>query len=46
MVIYARIDPDLEKRFRHKVIEKFGSQKAALERAVEEAIKKWLQDNS
>jgi len=27
-----------------KVLEKFGSQKGGLERAIEEAIKKWLHE--
>lgn len=43
MPIYVRLDTQLEKEFRKKVIDKYGSQKGALEKAVEEAIKLWLE---
>jgi hypothetical protein len=45
MVLYGRIDPDLEKRFRIKVIEKYGSTKGSLAQALEEAIRRWLEEN-
>lgn len=42
MVLYAEIDESLEKTFRKKVIDIYGSSKGALKRAVEEAIGTWL----
>ena len=46
MVVYAEIDKkkygDLEVRFRMKVVERFGTQKGAMNKAVVEAIKLWL----
>lgn len=42
MVLYAEIDEGLEKRFRKKVIDIYGSSKGALKHAVEEAIATWL----
>jgi len=46
MVIYARIDPELEKKFRMKVLDKFGTQKGGVEKAIEEAIRKWLHETA
>ena len=42
MVVYVEMDKDLEKKFRIKVAEKFGGQKGATKKAVEEAIRLWL----
>lgn len=42
MPIFARIDPETEKRFRIKVLEKYGAKRGALETALEDAIKVWL----
>jgi len=42
MPIYAQIDPDLEKKFRQRILDKFGAKKAALREALEEAIRLWL----
>lgn len=44
MVIYAEINEKLEKEFKIKVIEKYGSGKMKI--AIEEAIKLWIRDNS
>ncbi|MEM2888948.1 MAG: hypothetical protein QXR42_05655 [Candidatus Bathyarchaeia archaeon] len=43
MPIYVRISSDLEKEFRKKVIDRYGSEKGAIEKAIEEAIKLWLE---
>jgi len=45
MPIFARIDPELEKKFRLKVVEKYGAEKGAIAKALEEAIEKWLSIN-
>lgn len=45
-VIYARIDEQLEKKFRVKVVEKYGGQRRALSKAVEEALQLWLNRES
>jgi len=42
-IIHVRIDDELEKRFRKKVLDVYGSKKGALAGAVEEAIKLWLE---
>ena len=42
MTLFVRINPQLEKEFRIKVAEKFGGQKGALQKALEEAIKDWV----
>ncbi len=42
-VLHVRIDDELEKRFRKKVLDVYGSRKGALAKAVEEAIKLWLE---
>jgi len=39
----VKIDDELEKRFRKKVLDVYGSKKGALAGAVEEAIKLWLE---
>jgi hypothetical protein len=44
-VIYARIDDTLEKEFRVKTAKRFGGERGALSRAIEEAIKLWLKEN-
>jgi hypothetical protein len=41
-VLYARINNDLEKEFRIKVASEFGGQRGALSRAIEDAIRLWL----
>lgn len=43
MVLYGKIDKELEKKFRMKVVEKFDGHKGALNQGLEEAIKLWLQ---
>jgi len=45
-VIYARINDELEKRFRVKVAEKYGGERGAISKAIEEAIKLWLSKES
>ena len=42
-VIYARINDELEKKFRVKVAGKMGGQRGAISRAIEEAILLWLE---
>jgi len=42
-IIHVRIDDELENRFRKKILDVYGSKKGALARAVEEAIKLWLE---
>jgi len=42
-IIHVRIDDELEKKFRKKVLDVYGSKKGALAKAVEEAIKLWLE---
>ena len=42
MVLYGKIDKDLEKKFRVKVAEKYSGQSGAVTKALEEAIKLWL----
>lgn len=45
MVLYAHINSDLERRFRIKIATKYGGQKGALKRALEEAIRLWLKED-
>ena len=45
MVLYARINPDLERKLRIKIAEKYGGQKGALKKALEEAITLWLKES-
>ena len=40
--ICVDIPDELEKRFRWKVIERFGGKKGDLSRAAEEAIEEWV----
>jgi len=42
-MLHVRIDDELEKRFRKKVLDVYRSRKGALAKAVEEAIKLWLE---
>ena len=42
-VLNVRIDDELEREFRKKVIDVYGSRKGALGKAVEEAIRLWLE---
>lgn len=42
--IYVEIDDDLERKFRKKVLERFGARKGSLSMAVKEAIQLWLKD--
>jgi len=37
------IDDELEKEFRHLVLDKYGAKKGAVSRAVEEALKLWIE---
>jgi hypothetical protein len=41
--ISAVLSDELEKQLRYKALEKFGGKKGDLSRAVEEAVKKWLE---
>jgi len=41
-ILHVRINDKLEKEFRKKVIDVYGTKKGALTRAVEEAIRLWL----
>ena len=41
-VIFARINAKLEKKFRIEVARRYGGEKGAISKAVEEAIKLWL----
>jgi hypothetical protein len=45
LVVFCRIDRELEKKFRIKVAEKYGGQKGAVTLALEEAIRFWLKGN-
>ena len=40
--ICVDIPDELEKKFRLKVIERFGGKKGDLSRAVEEAVREWV----
>jgi len=42
-ILHVRIDDELEKKFRKKVLDVYGARKGALAKAVEEAIKLWLE---
>ena len=42
--IDAVIKDDLEKKLRLKAVEKFGGKKGSLTEALEEAIKKWVNE--
>ncbi len=42
MVIRAKIDEKLERRFRELAMKRFGYSKGALTKAVEEAILRWI----
>jgi len=42
LVLYGDIDKELEKRFRIKAVEKYGGQKGAVTKAMEDAIRLWL----
>lgn len=42
MRIVVDIDNELGKEFRKAIIERFGTRKGALRKAVEEAIRLWL----
>jgi hypothetical protein len=46
VVLYLDIPEELEKKFRVKTLEKFGSKKGALNMAAEEAIKLWLKSQT
>jgi hypothetical protein len=45
MPLFVRLDPDLEKEFRKVVIDRFGGQKGALEKAAAEAIRAYVKAN-
>jgi tryptophan synthase beta subunit len=40
------IDDDLEREFRKIAVEKFEAKKGFLKKAIEEAIRDWIQKNS
>jgi len=42
MTIFARIDKRLERKFRIRIVELYGSQKGGMANALEEAITLWL----
>jgi hypothetical protein len=42
LTVFVELDKELERKFRIRVAEKFGGQKGATKKAVEEAIKLWL----
>jgi hypothetical protein len=42
-IILARIDDELEKKFRIEVAKRYGGRKGAISKAITEAIIKWLQ---
>jgi len=44
--INLKIDDNLEKEFRRVAAEKFEAKKGFLKKAVEEAIRDWIQKNS
>jgi hypothetical protein len=44
LVIYGKINKDLEKRFRLKAVDKYPGEKGALIKALEEAIRFWLRE--
>lgn len=44
MVLYGNIDPELEKKFRIRVVEKLDGKRGALNIALEEAIRLWLKE--
>jgi len=44
LVLYGKIDKDLEKKFRLKAVDKFPGEKGALIKALEQAIKLWLKE--
>ena len=46
LVLYARINPELERKLRIKIAEKYGGQKGALKKALEEAITLWLKERA
>jgi len=43
MRIVVDIDDELGKAFRKKILDRFGTKKGALRKAVEEAIKIWME---
>ena len=44
--ISLHLSDELEKRLRFKTIERFGGKKGDLSRAVEEAVKTWVAEQS
>jgi len=45
-ILFARINDDLGKKFRIEVVKRYGSERGAISKAVEEAIKLWLSSKS
>lgn len=43
MRMYVNIDDELAKEFRKLIIEKYGAMKGGLSKAVEEAIRLWVE---
>lgn len=44
--ITVNLPDELEKMLRHRVIQKYGSKRGALSKAVVEAVKLWLKQKS
>jgi len=42
-ILHVQIDDEIEKKFRKKVLDVYGTRKGALAKAVEEAIRLWLE---
>ncbi len=42
--ITVEIDDTIDRQLRHAVLEKFGTKKGALAKAVEEALRLWLKE--
>jgi len=40
--IIVTVDDDLERKFRIKVVERFGGRRGDIKRAIEEAIRLWI----
>ena len=41
-ILHVRINDELDKMFRKKVLDVYGAKKGALAKAIEEAIRLWL----
>jgi hypothetical protein len=45
-IVYARIDDDIDKKFRIEVARLYGGERGALSRAIKEAMELWLKQNA